>query len=456
MVNDAAVVILAAGQGTRMKSRMAKVLHRAGGKALVEHVIDAARGIAPAERVFVVVGHQAEAVGAVARQAGVGSFVQSEQMGTGHAVMCGEAHLAKLGGMLLVLNGDCPLIRAETLERLIELYLSTGSRAAMITCDLDDPTGYGRIIRDSTGDVKEIVEHKVANAEQRAVCEINVGFYCFDAAAFWKHVGELKPDNPAHEYYLTDMIAILLRAGHRVTALKVPDSSEMLGINNRVELAAADRNMRERKVRELMLDGVTIEKPETVTIDAQVKIGMDSVIGPFAQILGDTVIGENCSIGASCVIENASIADDVEVFPFSMVSASSLAARSHVGPFARLRMGASLEESAHVGNFVELKKTTLGAGSKSMHLAYLGDSRIGSNVNIGAGAITCNYDGAQKHATHIGDGTFVGSNSTLVAPLEIAAGAYIAAGSVITDPVPAKALALGRARQVVKEGWVKK
>jgi len=456
MVNDAAVVILAAGQGTRMKSRMAKVLHRAGGKALVEHVIDAARGIAPAERIFVVVGHQAEAVGAVAQHAGVGSFVQTEQLGTGHAVMCGEAQLAGLGGMLLVLNGDCPLIRAETLERLIELYLSTGSGAAMITCDLVDPTGYGRIIRDSSGDVKEIVEHKAASAEQRAVREINVGFYCFDAAAFWKHVRELKPDNPAHEYYLTDMIAILLSAGHRVTALKVADSSEMLGINNRVELAAADRNMRERKVRQLMLDGVTIEKPETVTIDAQVKIGMDTVIGPFAQILGDTVIGENCRIGASCVIENASIANEVEVFPFSMISASSLAARSHVGPFARLRMGASLEESAHVGNFVELKKTRLGAGSKSMHLAYLGDSQIGSKVNIGAGTITCNYDGALKHATHIGDGTFVGSNSTLVAPLEIAGGAYIAAGSVITDPVPANALALGRARQVVKEGWVKR
>ena len=456
MVNDAAVVILAAGQGTRMKSRMAKVLHRAGGKALVEHVIDAARGIAPAERIFVVVGHQAEAVGAVAQHAGVGSFVQTEQLGTGHAVMCGEAQLAGLGGMLLVLNGDCPLIRAETLERLIELYLSTGSGAAMITCDLVDPTGYGRIIRDSSGDVKEIVEHKAASAEQRAVREINVGFYCFDAAAFWKHVRELKPDNPAHEYYLTDMIAILLSTGHRVTALKVADSSEMLGINNRVELAAADRNMRERKVRQLMLDGVTIEKPETVTIDAQVKIGMDTVIGPFAQILGDTVIGENCRIGASCVIENASIANEVEVFPFSMISASSLAARSHVGPFARLRMGASLEESAHVGNFVELKKTRLGAGSKSMHLAYLGDSQIGSKVNIGAGTITCNYDGALKHATHIGDGTFVGSNSTLVAPLEIAGGAYIAAGSVITDPVPANALALGRARQVVKEGWVKR
>jgi bifunctional UDP-N-acetylglucosamine pyrophosphorylase/glucosamine-1-phosphate N-acetyltransferase len=456
MLNDAAVVILAAGQGTRMKSRMAKVLHRAGGKALVEHVIDAARGIAPNDRIFLVVGHQAEAVGAVAAGAGVKSFVQTEQLGTGHAVMCGEAQLAPLGGVLLVLNGDCPLIRTETLEKLIELFRSTKSGASMITCDLDDPTGYGRIIRDASGDVRKIVEHKAATPEQRAVREINVGFYCFEAAAFWKHVHELRPDNPAHEYYLTDMIAILLRAGHRITALKAEDSGEMLGINNRLELAAADRNLRERKVRQLMLDGVTIEKPETVTIDAQVKIGIDSIVGPFTQITGDTVIGENCRIGASCVIENATIADEAEVFPFSMVSASSLAKKAHLGPFARLRMGASLEEGAHVGNFVELKKTKLGAGSKSMHLAYLGDSQIGSKVNIGAGTITCNYDGAKKHATHIGDGTFVGSNSTLVAPLEIAENAYIAAGSVITDPVPAKTLALGRARQVIKEGWTKK
>lgn len=456
MVNDAAVVILAAGQGTRMKSRMAKVLHRAGGKALVEHVIDAAKGIAPAERIFVVVGHQAEAVAAVARNAGAGTIHQTEQLGTGHAVMCGEAQLAGLGGILLVLNGDCPLIRPETLQRLVDLFRQTNSGASIVTTDLDDPTGYGRIIRDASGDVLAIVEHKVATEEQRAVREINVGFYCFDAAAFWKHVQELRPDNPAREYYLTDMIAILLRAGHRVTALKAEDSGEMLGINNRLELAAADRVMRERKVRQLMLDGITIEKPETVTIDAQVNIGMDTVVGPFAQITGNTTIGENCRIGASSIIDNSTLEDEVEVFPFSSISASSLAKKAQVGPYARLRMGAVLEEGAHVGNFVELKKTRLGAGSKSMHLAYLGDSTIGSKVNIGAGTITCNYDGAKKHPTHIGDGSFIGSNSTLVAPLEIAEGAYIGAGSVITDPVPAKALALGRARQVIKEGWVRK
>ncbi|HVW84679.1 MAG TPA: bifunctional UDP-N-acetylglucosamine diphosphorylase/glucosamine-1-phosphate N-acetyltransferase GlmU [Bryobacteraceae bacterium] len=453
MVNDAAVAILAAGQGTRMKSRMAKVLHRAGGKALVEHVIGAAKTLATPERIFVVVGHQAEAVGEVARANGVQSILQAEQLGTGHAVMCGKDQLAGLGGLLLVLNGDCPMIRPETLERLVDLYRSSGSAAAMITTDLDDPTGYGRIIRQPNGDVQAIVEHKAATPEQLAVREINVGFYCFDAAAFWKHVHEIRPDNPASEYYLTDMIAILLKAGHRVTALKAEDSSEMLGINNRVELAAVDRILRERKTRQLMLEGVTIERPETVTIDADVTVGMDTVIGPFTQIMGKTTIGENCRIGASSILDNATLGDNVDVFPFSMVSASTLDNKAQIGPFARLRMGAHLAEDAHVGNFVELKKTKLGAGSKSMHLAYLGDSTIGSKVNIGAGTITCNYDGQKKHPTQIADGAFVGSNSTLVAPISIAEDAYIAAGSVITHPVPAKTLALGRAHQVMKEGW---
>jgi len=456
MTYDATAVILAAGQGTRMKSRMAKVLHRAGGKTLVEHVIGAAKGVAAADRVFVVTGHQADAVDDVVRAAGARSVRQTEQLGTGHAVMCGRDQLAGFGGILLVLNGDCPLIRPATLERLIRLFQETGSGAAMITTDLDDPTGYGRIVRGPGGDVEAIVEHKAATLGQLALNEINVGFYCFDAAAFWKYVDQLKPDNPAREYYLTDMIAILLKAGRRVTALKCEDSSEMLGINNRVELAAVDRMMRERKARQLMLDGITIEKPETVSIDEDVVIGQDTVIGAFTQISGKTTIGANCRIGSSCVIENSTIADEAQVFPFSSISGSILEASAQVGPYARLRMNAHLAEGAHVGNFVELKNTTLGAGSKSMHLAYLGDSGIGAKVNIGAGTITCNYDGKKKHRTDIGDGAFVGSNSTLVAPVEIGSQSYVGAGSVITDAVPEKALALGRARQVIKEGWKKK
>lgn len=456
MASEVSVVILAAGQGTRMKSRMAKVLHSAGGKPLIEHALDAAAGIAPMSRVFVVVGHQAEAVREVVERRGARAILQAEQLGTGHAVMCGEDVLAGLGGRLVIFYGDCPLIRASTLERLLAAQNESGAAGAMLTTDVDDPTGYGRVLRSASGDVSEIVEHKAANPAQLLVREINAGVYSFDADAFWKHINEVRPDNPAREYYLTDIVAIFIRNGLRVAALKIADSSELLGINNRVELAEADRILRARKVRELMLDGVTIERPETVTIDADVRIGMDTVVSAFARIGGKTVIGENCRIGASAIIEDCEIGDGVEVFPFSMLSASKLDANVHVGPFARLRMGAHLEAGAHVGNFVELKKTHLGAGSKSMHLAYLGDSEIGGKVNIGAGTITCNYDGQKKHRTRIGDGAFIGSNSTLVAPVEIAGSSYVAAGSVITDNVPADSLALGRARQVNKEGWKKR
>jgi bifunctional UDP-N-acetylglucosamine pyrophosphorylase/glucosamine-1-phosphate N-acetyltransferase len=453
MINDAAVVILAAGQGTRMKSRIAKVLHRAGGKPLVRHAIDAALAIASPGRVFVVVGYQAEEVRAEAEAAGVKSIHQTEQLGTGHAVLCGERQLAELGGRLIVFVGDCPLIRASTLEQLAETQRESHAAAAVITTEVDDPTGYGRIIRGADNTVLEIVEHKAATPAQRAIREINSGILCFDADSLWRHIHELRPDNPAREYYLTDMVAILIRAGSRVAALKITDSNELLGINNRLELAEADRILRARKVRQLMMDGVTIEKPETVTIDADVRIGIDTVVGPFAQISGDTVIGENCRVGASSIVHGSVLGDGVEVFPFSMVSDSKLDAHSHVGPFARLRPGTHLSERAHVGNFVELKKTEMGAGSKSMHLAYLGDSTIGEKVNIGAGTITCNYDGQKKHATVIGGGAFVGSNSTLIAPLEIGEGAYIAAGSVINQTVPPKALSVARSRQVNKEGW---
>ncbi len=456
MVNDAAIVILAAGQGTRMKSKMAKVLHRAGGKSLVEHAISTALHIAPVERVFVVVGHQAEAVGAVANAAGVRSFEQLQQLGTGHAVMCGESELAGLGGLLLVVNGDCPMVRPETLQALVDLYQQTGAKAALVSTDLADPTGYGRIVRGENGDVLAIVEHKAATDAQRAIPEINAGFYCFDAEAFWKHVHEIRTDNPAGEYYLTDMVEILIRAGHRVTALKAADSGELQGINNKVELAEADRILRERKARDLMLEGVTILRPETVNIDAQVVIGQDTVIEPFVQIKGHTVIGEGCHIGSSSIIDSSQIGDHAQIHPFSVISTSKLDAHVHVGPFARIRMGAHLHENSHVGNFVELKNTEFGAGSKSMHLAYLGDSTIGSKVNVGAGTITCNYDGKKKHRTRIGNHAFVGSNSTLVAPLTIADEAYIAAGSTITYNVPENSLALGRSRQVVKEGWTPK
>jgi bifunctional UDP-N-acetylglucosamine pyrophosphorylase / glucosamine-1-phosphate N-acetyltransferase len=453
MLNDAAVVILAAGQGTRMKSRMPKVLHRAGGKTLVRHSIDTALEIAPPERIFVVVGYQADRVRVETEAAGVGSIQQTEQLGTGHAVMCGRDRLEALGGRLIVSVGDCPLIRASTLEALAEAQRTSGAAAAVLTTDVEDATGYGRIIRDTAGNVREIVEHKACTIEQLGVREINSGIFCFDAVIFWKLVREIRPDNAAREYYLTDMVSILIRSGYHVAAMKLGDASELLGINNRVELAAADRIIRDRKIHQLLLGGVTIEKPETVTIDSKVRIGIDTVVGPFAQILGDSAIGENCRIGACSIIDSSVLGDDVEVFPFSMIAASTLESKAHAGPFARIRMGAHLSKAAHIGNFVEVKKSRIGAGAKAMHLAYLGDSTIGDRANIGAGTITCNYDGQKKHSTIIGDGAFIGSNSTLVAPVEVEEGAYIAAGSVITQKVPAQALAVGRSRQVNKEGW---
>jgi bifunctional UDP-N-acetylglucosamine pyrophosphorylase/glucosamine-1-phosphate N-acetyltransferase len=450
------VVILAAGLGTRMKSKRAKVLHRAGGLTLIEHVVRAATGITPPEHVTVVVGHQADQVKERLQSTGVRFVEQSEQRGTGHAVLACREALKSEGGLVTVLYGDCPLLAATTLRELIDRQRSSSGAVTLITTRLEDPTGYGRILVGKDGGIEAIVEQKAATQQQLAIQLINPGIYCFEGGLLWKHIAEIQPDNPAHEYYLTDMVAILNRAGHKAAGFEVPDASELLGINTRVELAAADKIFRDHKVRELMLDGVTIERPETVTIDGPVRIGEDSVIGPFAQILGRSAIGRDCSIGAGSIIQNSELGDEVQIAPLTIIADSRIAAGAQVGPFARLRPGNRVAEAAHIGNFVELKNTQLGARSKASHLAYLGDSEIGEQVNIGAGTIFCNYDGMKKHRTRIGKKAFVGSNSTLVAPIEIGEGSYIAAGSVITDKVPADALALGRARQVVKEGWTAK
>jgi bifunctional UDP-N-acetylglucosamine pyrophosphorylase/glucosamine-1-phosphate N-acetyltransferase len=358
--------------------------------------------------------------------------------------------------LLLVLYGDCPLLSTGTLRELITRQAQSKAAATLITTVLEDPAGYGRIIRNERGTVRAIVERKAATPEQLAICEINSGIYCFRAGLLWKYIAQIKPDNPAGEYYLTDMVEILNQAGYAVEPFAVADPTELLGINDRLDLAAVDRILRDRKARELMRSGVTIEKPETVTIDARVTIGIDTVVEPFSQILGNTVVGEDCRIGACSIIQDSHIADRVEIGPFTVIGTTTIENDARVGPFARLRLGNEVGVGAQIGNFVELKKTRLGAGSKSMHLAYLGDSVIGEGANIGAGTITCNYDGVRKHQTRIGDGAFVGSNSTLVAPVEIGKGSYVAAGSVITESVGEDALGLGRARQVNKEGWAKK
>jgi bifunctional UDP-N-acetylglucosamine pyrophosphorylase/glucosamine-1-phosphate N-acetyltransferase len=460
MQSGVTVVILAAGLGTRMKSRKAKVLHRAGGRTLIEHAIATARELTPSERIFVVVGHQADEVRAAVNTPGIGFIEQLEQNGTGHAVLVGRTKLEPLGGSLVIVYGDGPLLRAATLRRLIadtgESAHQDGSAGVLLSAMMDDPTGYGRVIRDRDGAVACIVEQKAASPEQLAIREANMGIYCFRSDLFWKHAAEMRPDNSANEYYLTDMVAILRRAGHSMGAMVIEDAREALGINTRLELAEVDRLLRERKLRELMLAGVTIEKPETVTIDPDVCIGADTVIGPFTHLLGNTRIGEECTVGACSIVEDSEVGDQVRIGPFTLVGRSRVERGAQIGPFARLRFGNHVEEGVHIGNFVELKKAHLGPGAKANHLAYLGDTEVGARCNIGAGTITCNYDGTHKHQTTIGKEAFVGSNSTLVAPLEIGDGAYLAAGSVITEAVPSDALALGRARQVIKPEWAAK
>jgi bifunctional UDP-N-acetylglucosamine pyrophosphorylase / glucosamine-1-phosphate N-acetyltransferase len=452
------VVILAAGLGTRMRSKRAKVLHRAGGLALVEHVVRAARAVAAPERIMVVTGHQADEVEALLAPIGVRFARQIEQKGTGHALMCALGKLDKLdaksSGLVMVLYGDTPLLARATLDQLRDAQAASDAVATLITTTLDDPAGYGRVILDPHGDVQSIVEQKAARPEQLLVRLINSGIYCFRAALLWKHIAEIQPDKASRELYLTDMAEILVRHGHRVQQMHVEDPSELLGINTRVELADADRILRARKTRELMLAGVTIERPETVVIDAQVRVGEDTVIEPFARLTGNTVVGEDCHIGQGAILESAALAKRVIIAPYTLIADSRVDPGAHVGPFARVRMDAQVGPEARVGNFVEVKKTRIGAEAKSQHLAYLGDAEIGERVNVGAGTITCNYDGEKKHATKIGAGAFIGSNSTLVAPVEIGEDSYVAAGSVITEAVPAKALALGRARQVNKPGWV--
>jgi bifunctional UDP-N-acetylglucosamine pyrophosphorylase / glucosamine-1-phosphate N-acetyltransferase len=454
MKQNVTVVILAAGLGTRMKSKKAKVLHEAGGDTLLNQVIRAARVVAPAERIVVVVGHQAEDVKGSVREGGVEFALQSEQKGTGHAVACARALAAGGPGQLLILNGDGPLLKGSTLER----FLSTGDSLAgsVITTELVDPTGYGRIVRSAEGHIAAIVEHKSAAAGEKAIREINAGYYWFDAPLFWGHIDEIQPNINSGEYYLTDMVEILRKHGRTVTPMLVADETEVLGINTKVELSVADRILRQRKAEALMLAGVTIERPETVTIDPDVQIGQDTVIEERVTLRGNTTIGADCRVGVGTVLQDCSLAEGVLLLPYVVAEKAKIGHAARVGPFSRLRPNADIGAHCHVGNFVELKNTRMDEGSKANHLAYLGDAEIGSKTNVGAGTITCNYDGVNKYKTKIAKRVFVGSNTTLVAPLEIGEGSYIAAGSTITESVEADGLAFGRARQVTKPQGARK
>jgi bifunctional UDP-N-acetylglucosamine pyrophosphorylase/glucosamine-1-phosphate N-acetyltransferase len=452
-----AIVIMAAGKGTRLKSRRPKVLHQAGGRALVEHVIAAAAQAVEPKDIYVVIGHEAEMVRAALQNTGARFVVQAEQRGTGHAIQTARPEVEQCEN-LIVLSGDAPMITTETILKLRDFHLEQQAAMTVLTARPPDPTGYGRVIRKSADnpEVVAIVEQRALKPEQLSAPEINSGIYAFRTESLFKHIGQLSTDNAHGEYYLTDMAGLLVKARERVVALEAADVQEVLGANTIAEMMELDAEMRMRKARALMAEGVTIFRPETAVIDSMVTVGADTTIEPFVQLLGRTKIGRGCRIRSYSVIEDSTIADDVLVRNGSVISGAQVARGALIGPYSHLRPESEIGEGAHVGNFVETKKARLGAGAKANHLSYLGDADIGAGTNIGAGAITCNYDGKTKHMTKIGANVFVGSDATLVAPLAIADGSYIAAGSTITEDVPTDALALGRARQTTKPDWAKK
>ncbi|MGH9864488.1 MAG: bifunctional UDP-N-acetylglucosamine diphosphorylase/glucosamine-1-phosphate N-acetyltransferase GlmU, partial [Candidatus Acidiferrales bacterium] len=429
----------------------AKVLHRAGGRPLVEHVVRACRPLA--KNILVVVGHQAEDVRNVVTPLGASTVLQRPQNGTGHAMLIARAAIDAKVELAIVLPGDAPLIRTETLQALLNAHRSGRAAATILTAQLDNPVGYGRIVRKPDRSVAAIVEEKSATAAEREIHEVNSSIYCFSLDKLWPCLAELRPDNAHRELYLTDTIAMLNKNGERVLAVEATDARETFGCNTRAELAGIDRAFRARKTAALMDAGVTIYLPETVLIDPDVEIAHDTVIEPAVQLLGATRIGSRCTIQTGSILTNAALADNVLVRQHSVISSSDIGPGAIVGPFAHLREGAELRPGSRVGNFVEVKKSVLGEGVKAMHLTYLGDATIGRDTNIGAGTITCNFDGAKKNPTRIGERVFVGSNSALVAPITVGDGAYIAAGSTVTEDVPADALAIARGRQVNKPGW---
>ncbi|MGA9040760.1 MAG: bifunctional UDP-N-acetylglucosamine diphosphorylase/glucosamine-1-phosphate N-acetyltransferase GlmU [Terriglobales bacterium] len=450
-----AIAIMAAGKGTRLKSKHPKVLHQVGGKPLLAHVIAAAGKVVPAKDVYAIIGHEAGLVRKTVADTGIGFVLQEPQRGTGHALMVMRNALSSYD-VVIVLSGDAPLITSETITKLGDFHLSKKAAMTLLTAQLTHPTGYGRVIRKGSGsDVKAIVEEKSATPAQRKIREINSGFYAFDVKTLFGNIDKLSTDNPHAEYYLTDMAAVLAKAKARVVAVQTAHPHEILGSNTRAELAEIDQHMRAAKCQKLMADGVTIFYPQTCVIDNDVEISADTVVEPFVQILGKTKIGSDCLIRSYSIIQSSEIGDGVTIRPGCILDNAIVKSGALIGPYSHLRPGSEIGEGAHVGNFVETKKIKLGRGSKANHLSYLGDAEIGEGVNVGAGTITCNYDGTNKFKTVIEDGVFIGSDSTLVAPVTIKKGAYVAAASCITKDVAEDSLALGRAHQIVKEGWAR-
>lgn len=451
-----AVAIMAAGKGTRLKSQIPKVLHEVGGMPLLEHAIRTAKRVVEAKDVYAIIGHEAERVRAAMAHTGVNFLVQAQQRGTGHALMVAKDALSAYD-QVIVLSGDAPLITVETIGQLLRFHSQRQAAMTLLSADLENPTGYGRVVRKSAGsaEVRGIVEEKSANAAEKRIREINSGFYVFDVKELYGNIARLSTDNAHGEYYLTDMAEVLRAAKRRVVTWKTADAREILGGNTRAELADIDHFLRMKKCRQLMADGVTVFYPATCVVDAEVEVGADTVIEPYVQLLGKTRVGANCRVRSYSVIRDSEIGEGVTVRPGCIMEGAKVSAGATIGPYSHLRPGSEIGEGAHVGNFVETKKIKLGKGSKANHLTYLGDAEIGAGVNIGAGTITCNYDGVNKNKTVIEDGVFIGSDTTLVAPVRVGKGAYVGAASCITDDVPEDSLAVGRARQIVKEGWVR-
>jgi bifunctional UDP-N-acetylglucosamine pyrophosphorylase/glucosamine-1-phosphate N-acetyltransferase len=449
-----AIAIMAAGKGTRLKSKRPKVLHQIGGKPLLAYVIDAATQVADPKDIYVIIGHEADRVRSAVAATGVNFVLQQEQRGTGHAMMVARDMLKKYSSVL-VLSGDVPLIRQRTIRRVRDFHHKKNAAMTILTAIPTDPTGYGRVIRSKGDDVSAIVEQKALTREQHSAREINSGIYAFQTKPLYAHIKKLKTNNAHKEFYLTDMAGLLGKAKQRVVALAADRVSEVLGANTIVELVQLDAELRAGKAAALMAAGVTIYRPDTCVIDPAVEVGPDSVIEPFVQLYGATKIGSDCRIRSYSVISDSEIADGVTVRNGCIIDKSRVATAAILGPYSHLRPESDIGEGAHIGNFVETKKAIVGKGSKANHLTYLGDAMLGDGVNIGAGTITCNYDGVSKHATVVDDGAFIGSDSTLVAPVRIGKDAYVGAGSCITENVPADSLAIGRGRQVIKEGWAK-
>ena len=453
---DTHVVILAAGKGTRMKSALPKVLHRVAGQPMIEHVLAQAAALNP-RSTTVVVGHEADTLKtALASHQGLAFVVQEPQRGTAHALLTAESALRGHTGTLVLLSGDVPLLSAATLKRLVNRHSSAGAAASVVTAVVEDPGGYGRIVRSGQpGEpIARIVEDRDATASEREVSEINSGIYAFALEGLFDAVRSIAAENAQREFYLPDLVAIYRQRGLGVETVTVSNPDEIRGINSRIELAAVSRIVRDEKTAELMASGVTIEDPATAYIDRGVSIGPDTIVHPGVSLEGLTTIGAGCEIHSGARIVDSQIGDRVTVFNHCVITNARLADDVRVGPFAHLRNDTDVRANGRIGNFVELKKTVLGAGSKSMHLAYLGDATIGEKVNIGAGTITCNYDGTTKNQTVIGDGAFIGSDTQLVAPVKVGKGAYIGSGSTIREDVPSGALAVSAGKQRNIEGWV--